>query len=662
MSSHSMSKNGNTDARTAMLQEKADDVQRVLDEPIVDLWLLRELALTEGGLVNDELRQRAWPKLVGLHELWDGSDETLPTPKSDDTTFALSSQASAQNSKESALSSNATEDSSSPRSSMFPLSTSEPLHRTAGSLGSNKTKERVPKIVARSLDMEQISLDVTRCTWHLLTGTQRSQAFQMEHKRHRKVARQIKRKQRRLANLINLALQKSYALRERDINSKSRLRYYQGYHDVACIFLSALGGSSGMQTSKFASAVSGTAASVGLDLPAAVLLQVSRSHLRDPMKSSFRQLQTCLCLTFFPLLALFDRTLHDHLVAGEMTEPTFALSWIITWFAHDVRDTELVKRLFDAFLVSHPLLPLYVTLAMLMHQHNREEILSTECEFSSLHQVLAGLPKNSSAVGWKYRPGDGYVSDDDYYGSDDHSVTTCTTVDTVDGDVLVEDLKMVDLGYFGLNATSVSSGPSALVEVSTSSQVSFQTLIDTAVRYMDRVPPSDLVSLAKRYYGAETVNDWLTSDSTPESGISLLSDTPSWSIERYAKADWLLKQNSRARRGVRARNRRDRRKDQQRGVLLTTTPGRRTVDVDPTTATPGQFLQQNADRVAVIAAGYGLGDMARRARRRTRVRWVRGATVLVLWAVLYAGLTRYRRKAPVVTLTDCDVHGSVAEL
>jgi hypothetical protein len=54
MSSHSMSKNGNTDARTAMLQEKADDVQRVLDEPIVDLWLLRELALTEGGLVNGQ--------------------------------------------------------------------------------------------------------------------------------------------------------------------------------------------------------------------------------------------------------------------------------------------------------------------------------------------------------------------------------------------------------------------------------------------------------------------------------------------------------------------------------------------------------------------------------------------------------------------------------
>ena len=85
------------------LQEKAHLIHLALLEPKVDLWKLRALALSEGGLVNgmfattpgryvvlwrvsdcigfvpsialfasltnisDALRQRAWPKLVGLH-------------------------------------------------------------------------------------------------------------------------------------------------------------------------------------------------------------------------------------------------------------------------------------------------------------------------------------------------------------------------------------------------------------------------------------------------------------------------------------------------------------------------------------------------------------------------------------------------------------------
>jgi len=37
---------------------KAELIQQVLSEPEVDLWKLRELALSEGGLVNDTLRRR----------------------------------------------------------------------------------------------------------------------------------------------------------------------------------------------------------------------------------------------------------------------------------------------------------------------------------------------------------------------------------------------------------------------------------------------------------------------------------------------------------------------------------------------------------------------------------------------------------------------------
>lgn len=40
--------------------------------------------------------------------------------------------------------------------------------------------------------------------------------------------------------------------------------------------------------------------------------------------------------------------------------PYFALSWYMTWFAHDVRSLPQAARLFDLFLSSHPLMPLYL--------------------------------------------------------------------------------------------------------------------------------------------------------------------------------------------------------------------------------------------------------------------------------------------------------------
>lgn len=223
------------------------------------------------------------------------------------------------------------------------------------------------KVLASSLDFRQIELDVARCTWHLLTGPQRLQRLQMEYKRNRKVAKLIRRKQRRLANLINLTLVKSYKLPKNEplvVARDTTLRYYQGYHDVACIILSTLSGNAPLPLPMLsAPSLETIAQATGLDLPACVLLQLSQSHFRDCMRANFNQLQTTMRLTLLPLIAYFDPTLHNFLVDCSM-EPFFSLSWIITWFSHDVRDTDLTKRLFDFFIASHPLMPFYVSVAM----------------------------------------------------------------------------------------------------------------------------------------------------------------------------------------------------------------------------------------------------------------------------------------------------------
>ena len=41
-----------TNSRQSRLREKAEEINLVLLEPDVDLWKLRELAISDGGLVN----------------------------------------------------------------------------------------------------------------------------------------------------------------------------------------------------------------------------------------------------------------------------------------------------------------------------------------------------------------------------------------------------------------------------------------------------------------------------------------------------------------------------------------------------------------------------------------------------------------------------------
>ena len=60
-----------------------------------------------------------------------------------------------------------------------------------------------------------------------------------------------------------------------------------------------------------------------------------------------------------------DPELHDHIQTAEMP-PYFALGWFITWFSHNVQQLDQISRLFDLFMASHPLMPLYVVVQVMM--------------------------------------------------------------------------------------------------------------------------------------------------------------------------------------------------------------------------------------------------------------------------------------------------------
>lgn len=48
-----------------------------------------------------------------------------------------------------------------------------------------------------------------------------------------------------------------------------------------------------------------------------------------------------------------------HVLCTTDLPPVYALPWLITWFAHTGMDLESMGRMFDLFLASHPLMPLY---------------------------------------------------------------------------------------------------------------------------------------------------------------------------------------------------------------------------------------------------------------------------------------------------------------
>ena len=105
-------------------------------------------------------------------------------------------------------------------------------------------------------------------------------------------------------------------------------------------------------------------------------------------------------------------------------------------------------------------------------------------------------------VGWKYRPGDGYVSDDDH---DDGTVSTGTNdIGDLDTDFLMMDQvnrsRELDIETNSLISTAMSS-------IEPPARVSFQELIDDAIDIMRRLPPRKLIPLATRYYGREQVQD-----------------------------------------------------------------------------------------------------------------------------------------------------------
>eukprot|EP00798_Chlamydomonas_sp_ICE-L_P029675 gene29675-5089_t len=190
-------------------------------------------------------------------------------------------------------------------------------------------------------DSRVVAVDVERSLWSFTQGMSDED-------------RGVKREQ--LQRLLNINVVSHGA---------NNVHYYQGLHDIASVLLMVLGEQAALPS----------------------LRHLSICHLRDCTRPDLDAVLELLSL-LYPLLSSADPELADVMILSGLP-PYFALSWFITWFAHDTPTLDEAARLFDLFLSSHPLMPLYLG-AVAVRSH-RSELLACDNEMPELHTRIVKM-------------------------------------------------------------------------------------------------------------------------------------------------------------------------------------------------------------------------------------------------------------------------------
>uniref|UniRef100_A0A182JIW8 Uncharacterized protein n=1 Tax=Anopheles atroparvus TaxID=41427 RepID=A0A182JIW8_ANOAO len=242
----------------------------------------------------------------------------------------------------------------------FPENHEEKLKRIKieNALDDPKTPLETWKQFAKS-EYGLINDDLRRKIWPLLVGVDPQQvdpAPSLEelnkHPEYNQVVLDVNRSLKRFPPGIpyeqRVALQDQLTvLILRVIMKYPHLKYYQGYHDVAITFLLV----------------------VGEEVAFHVMEILSTNHLVECMQETMEPTQR-------------------RSTVGTL----FALPWYLTWFGHSLNSYRSVVRLYDYFLASDFLLPIYVTSAIVIYRQN--EIFQEDCDMASLHCLLSQLPED----------------------------------------------------------------------------------------------------------------------------------------------------------------------------------------------------------------------------------------------------------------------------
>ncbi|KAJ2570828.1 GTPase-activating protein gyp8 [Coemansia sp. RSA 1813] len=214
-------------------------------------------------------------------------------------------------------------------------------------------------------DEPQVALDIVRTSLPKSTEYRKDEAA-------------TKKRQEQLGNVVCAVLRKY-----------PWLGYYQGFHELALTFLCVFGS----------------------ERPAAEASKmVALFFVRDAMSSNLDNVLVQLQLLYV-LLRTVSPDVHA-LLAELDVPPFFAISWVLTWFAHDIDGFEDICRIYDFLIVSPPLQIVYMAAALV--KRNEHAILACDRDFAIVHTTLAQLPQTVGDGEWRHIIADSYCLERDY--------------------------------------------------------------------------------------------------------------------------------------------------------------------------------------------------------------------------------------------------------
>lgn len=381
------------------------------EDPLIDLWHLRYLTLTRGGLLSPAIRKRVWPKLVGINEQV-LTMRSHHIPRRNDLQHVTCSKHTVE--KERHL----TEE----EVSMIKKDTQSCIWHVEYYMKRTRerkvgfknlaSRERDDDSSITSLDSGCSSTASGQLTPRFIPESNRcmdtpspmreskmnvdKSKFLMEHGPLESVSETIQegedslnnpirrvdhgRTRRReekglIFNIVTTVLRKKPNLS--DENNLEYFNFFEGLSNIAAVLL------------------------INTESPSIsslILSELSQNHFRDALHEEPQVQQTAIRVVFMTLLKQIDPILHDQIVKGGVSDPCdFCLRWVIQWFAQDVPHLEVASRLFDVFLVSHPILPVYISVALLTYPPNRRRLMMIHCERSYLLEFLSDLPSDMVA-------------------------------------------------------------------------------------------------------------------------------------------------------------------------------------------------------------------------------------------------------------------------
>lgn len=123
------------------------------------------------------------------------------------------------------------------------------------------------------------------------------------------------------------------------------LKYIQGFHDVASIFLILFGNSTGYY----------------------LMEKAGRTYFYDFLSFEFGEVGMAVSKIVFEIITAEDPEFHQIYSSYEQTQfLIFILPWILTWFSHNFSSVKTICRIWDYLLSTGPHGVLYLTCGIIL--------------------------------------------------------------------------------------------------------------------------------------------------------------------------------------------------------------------------------------------------------------------------------------------------------